>query len=72
MIKNLFEQTDEQQKLSLIKRAEEILNEQKTWDDSQQMFCKRFNKRYSQWYPDMVIPLISAAAQVNTLCYHKE
>ncbi|PSN42586.1 hypothetical protein C0J52_08700 [Blattella germanica] len=52
------------ERLELIKSAEEVLSEEKNWEESQMLFCEKFNK-YSSWYPDMALPLISAATMVS-------
>ncbi|KAJ9595321.1 hypothetical protein L9F63_027296, partial [Diploptera punctata] len=70
-IQNILEKVtvlpcDEEEKLALISRAEEILREVDLWESSQQSFCDSFDKAYNMWYPDIVIPLMSAAAQLRS------
>ncbi|GLH08474.1 Midasin [Gryllus bimaculatus] len=41
-----------------------LLNEERMWRNSQQMFCSRLEKTYKLHFPDLVIPLLSAAQQL--------
>jgi hypothetical protein len=51
--------------MAVISRAEDVLREEKVWQESQLRFCDKVNSRYCSWYPDMVMPLLSAASQVS-------
>jgi hypothetical protein len=54
-----------EEKMAFISRAEDVLREEKVWQESQLRFCDKMKNRYSSWYPDMVLPLLSAASQVS-------
>jgi len=55
------------EKMALIKRAEEMLREEQMWRESQLRFCDKLSRLYCSWYPDMVVPLLCAATQVNLM-----
>jgi hypothetical protein len=53
--------------MALIKIAEEVLREEQMWHESQLRFCDKLSRSYCSWYPDMVVPLLCAATQVNLM-----
>ena len=57
----------DKEKMALIKRSEEMLREERMWRESQLSFCDKLGRLYCSWYPDMVVPLLCAATQVNLM-----
>jgi hypothetical protein len=55
------------EQMTLISRAEEVLKEEQIWQESQLRFSDKINSLYCSWYPDLVIPLVSAATQVSLI-----
>jgi hypothetical protein len=55
----------DKEKMAFISRAEDMLREEKVWQESQSRFCDKLNSHYCSWYPDMVMPLLCAATQVS-------
>jgi hypothetical protein len=55
----------DEEKMAFISRAEDVLREEKVWQESQLRFRDQMKSRYCSWYPDMVLPLLSAASQVS-------
>jgi hypothetical protein len=57
----------DREKIVLLRRVEELLREERMWRESQLRFCDRLSRLYCGWYPDMVVPLLCAATQVNLM-----
>lgn len=57
----------DKEKMALINRAEEVLREEQLWQESQLRFCDKINSLFYSWYPDLVVPLLSAATQVSLI-----
>jgi hypothetical protein len=55
----------DRERMAFICRAEDVLREEKVWQESHLRFCDKMSSRYCSWYPDMVMPLLCAATQVS-------